>query len=186
MYARICRSPGSARRMKEIIQPYSIHVFLQHLDRVVCNGRLPFDEEAVRDGTSADRSRCSGRAFDVDKTLHGSSDLQSIEVVASRTIDVFHDDIAQGTVFESVINLGDSHSGIGADVKDLPNPVLCESLTHGHLPAILDSGRGNPTRLVDDGSPAEVIPGVSAQPHDVLRDGQVGGSIVGKNDGLDL
>jgi hypothetical protein len=172
--------------MRRVIHPYSINVLFQHLDRVIHNGRLPLDEEAVRDGTSADRSGCSVRTFDADKTLDGSSDLRSIGDVAFWTIDVFHDDIAKGTVFESVIDLRDLHGGIGAGVNDFPNPVLSESLTHRHRPAVLHPGRGNPTRLVNDGNPAEVIPGVSAQPHDVLRKGQVGGSIVGKNDGLDL
>jgi len=41
-------------------------------------------------------------------------------------------------------------------------------------------------RLVDEGNPADVIPGVSAQFHDVLGIGQADGSMVGENDGLDL
>lgn len=90
------------------------------MDRVVRKGRFPFDEKAVRDVTSTD-SR--GRTFDADKTLDGSSDLQNIGVVACWTINVLHDDIAKATVFESEINLRDPHRGIGAGVKDLPNPV---------------------------------------------------------------
>jgi hypothetical protein len=70
--------------MKRAIHPYSIHVLFQRLDCAVCNGRSPFDEEAVCDGTSTDRPGCSGRTGDADKTLHGSrlSDLQSIGLVA--------------------------------------------------------------------------------------------------------
>jgi hypothetical protein len=172
--------------MKRVRHPYSIHVIFQHLNSVIRNGRFPFDEEAMRDGTSTDRSGCSGRTYDADETLHGNGDLQSIGVVACWTIDVLHDDIAKATVFESVIDLRDSHGGIGAGVEDLANPVLCESLTHRHRQAILDPGRGNSTRLVDNGNTADVIPGVSTQLHDVLGMGQVGGSIVGENDGLDL
>jgi hypothetical protein len=91
-------------------------------------------------------------------------------------------------VFESVIGLRDSDGSIGPGVKDLPNPVLCKSLAHRHRlgPTVLDPGRGSPTRLIDDGNPADVIPGVSTQLHNVLGSGQVGGSIVGENDGLDL
>ena len=68
-------------------------------------------------------------------------------------------------MFESVIDLGDSHGGIGTGVKEFPNPVLSESLTHRHRPAVLDPGRGNPTSLVDDGNPAEVIPSYPASRH---------------------
>jgi len=72
----------------------------QRLNRVVRNGRFLFDEEPVRDGTSTDRSGCSGRICDTDKTLRGGSDLQSIGVAACQTIDVLHDDIAKATVFK--------------------------------------------------------------------------------------